>query len=365
MPDHTVDLLALSLVPGLGDQNVKQLIGYCGSPSAIFSVPKKKLESIPGFGPKLADIIKHHKTHKDAEKILAEASSKGMRVLSYLDSDYPQRLKSVLDAPPILFVKGKGTLNPRRSLAIVGTRKATDYGKAISNKIVEDCQSMDVQIISGLAYGIDIESHRAALKSGMSTVSVLAGGLDWIYPSVHKKNAEQIQENGAIISECVPGTKPDPHLFPARNRIIAGMADAVIVVEAAAKGGALITAKIADSYNRPLFAVPGNIDNEYSKGTNHLISTQMALIYTGLEDLKYQLEWEPKGDSAKPDVSIPELSDEEHSLISLLNEEKRSIQMDKLAIKSQVPINRVASALLSLEFKGLIRSLPGKKFQAV
>lgn len=363
MSDSTIDLLALSLIPGLGDHNVKQLVSYCGSPWQVFGSSRKKLEAIPGFGPKLTDQLLNHQTHKEAEAIFNNATDKGMTVLGYLDSRYPERLKSVLDAPAVLYSKGEGSLNPARTLAIVGTRKATEYGKAVTRKIVDECRDLDVQIISGLAYGIDIESHRAALQNKMSTVSVLAGGLDWIYPSVHKKYAEEMQAKGAIVSECVPGTKPDPHLFPARNRIIAGMADAVIVVEAAARGGALITAKIADSYNRPLFAVPGNIDHSYSEGTNHLISTQLALIYTGVKDLMYQLNWE-SGDTQPKKKRVPDLEPAEKIVYELLDESGIML-IDDISMKSQIPINQVASLLLTLEFKGVVKSLPGKKFGLV
>jgi DNA processing protein len=364
MSKNVLELLALTLVPGLGDRNIKLLISYCGSSEEVFRVNRKKLLSIPGFGAKTADAILNHKTFKEAETILVDAEKKGMIVLSYLDAAYPKRMKLPMDSPPIIFIKGKGDLNPARTLAIVGTRKATAYGKHVTQKIIEDLAGMDVQIISGLAYGIDIEAHRAALKNQTSTVAVLAGGLDWIYPSVHKKYAEEIQESGAIVSESFPGTKPDAHLFPARNRIIAAMADAVIVVEAAERGGALITAKIADSYDRTLFAVPGNIDHTYSAGTNKLISSQMALIYTGAEDLAYHLNWDAEA-VKKAYEPPPELTADEQKLYSLIIEKGQPIEIDQIAILSQTPINQVASILLGLEFKNLIKSMPGKKYGKV
>ncbi len=365
MSENSLDLLALSLVPGLGDRNVKQLISYCGSTKAVFESSKKKLESIPGFGSKTASIILNHKTHSEAESILKEAEKKNMEVISYLDSAYPQKLKLVIDAPTILYKKGNGDLNPPRSIAVVGTRRATDYGKEATRKIVDDLKALGAQVVSGLAYGIDIESHRAALKNGNSTVAVLAGGLDRIYPSVHKKNAEEMQENGAIISESRPDTKPDPHLFPARNRIIAGMSDATIVVEAAERGGALITAKIADSYGRTVFAVPGDLVHTYSAGTNKLISTQMALIYTGMEDLKYHLNWEETDGAPAPVKKPPALTDEEKKVYDLLEASAGAMEIDQIAIKSQIPINQLASLLLNLEFKNVVRNYPGKKYGLV
>lgn len=362
MSDHTHDLLALKLVLGLGDKNIKLLVSYCGSPSEIFKASKAKLISIPGFGPKMADIILNHKTEKGAESILKEAEEKGMRVLNYLEKSYPVRLRQVMDAPNILFKKGSGELNPPRTVAIVGTRRATTYGKEITTKIVEDLQSLNVQIISGLAYGIDIEAHKAALRKNISTVSVLAGGLDWIYPSMHKKFAEEMQENGAILSESIPGTKPDSHLFPARNRIIAGMADATIVVEAAEKGGALITGNIADSYNRVVFAVPGDIGHTHSVGTNKLIRSQKAIIYTGAEDLMYHLNWTGASDGSMKPIKLPELSEEEKVVYQLLLESEKELEIDIISMKAQIPIHKMASLLLTLEFKNLVKCLPGKKY---
>lgn len=362
MSDHVLDLLALTLVPGLGDRNVKQLISYCGSPSEVFKSNKKKLESIPGFGAKKVSIILNHQTHSEAESILKEVEKKNQEVLTYLDSDYPQRLKLAIDTPTILYKRGSGNLNPARTVAVVGTRRATEYGKEATRKIVDDLKALGAQVISGLAYGIDIEAHRAALKNGSSTVAVLAGGLDRIYPSVHRKHADEMLADGAILTESPPDTKPEAHLFPARNRIIAGMADATIVVEAAEKGGALITAKIADSYNRTIFALPGNIDHTYSVGTNKLISSQVALIYTGINDLKYNLNWEELSDTPEVKKELPELTDQERTVYDLIDGNNGPIEIDRLAIKSQIPINQMASLLLGLEFKNVIKSMPGKKY---
>lgn len=362
MPDRTHDLLALSLVPGLGDKNIKQLVSYCGSPADVFKAPRAKLEGIPGFGKKSAEIILNHRTNNEADLILKEAEKKGMKTLDYLSKSYPSRLKQVMDAPNILFKKGAGDLNHTRTVAIVGTRRATTYGKDITNKIVADLKSLNVQVISGLAYGIDIEAHKSAMKNSISTISVLAGGLDWIYPSVHKKFAEEMQNNGAILSESVPGTKPDPHLFPARNRIIAGMADATIVVEAAEKGGALITANIADSYNRVVFAVPGDIGHTHSVGTNKLIRSQKALIYTGASDLMYHLNWSQKVTDTHSISVLPEMDEHEVILYDLLKENEHPIEIDLISMKAQLPINKVAYVLLGLEFKNLVKSMPGKKY---
>jgi len=361
MSEELVFQIALELIPGVGSRGTKQLMSYCGSAAGVFRSPKSKLLKVPGVGEKMAEAIKQASPFKEAETIMQSAEKIGAEVLHYTNPIFPKRLKQAPDSPNIIYKKGAGDLNPKRCIAVVGTRKATEYGKTITDKIVADLASLGVTVISGLAYGIDIQAHKACLKNNMPTIAILAGGLDRIYPSVHKKYAEEMQVTGAIVSESIPGTKPDPHLFPARNRIIAGMADATIVVEAAARGGALITANIADSYDRLVFAVPGDIGHTHSEGTNKLIATQRALIFTGVEDLIYHLNWDVGQENEAPKV-MPELTGPEQSIFELLNENRSPLEIDLIAMKTQIPINQVASHLLSLEFKSLVKSMPGKKF---
>lgn len=351
------------MIPGLGNRGIKQLISYSGSASEVFKSSKKKLLKIPGIGEKLASTIIASKCINEAESILSQARAIGSRILHYTDSDYPERLKQLPDAPNIIHYKGNGALNPKRCVSIVGTRKATEYGKLITEKLINDLKSLNVTVVSGLAYGIDIQAHRTCIETKTPTFAVLAGGLDRIYPSAHKKYAEAMMETGGLLSESVPGTKPDKHLFPSRNRIIAGLADATIVIEAAEKGGALITANIADSYNRLVFAVPGEIGKTYSEGTNHLISTQKALIYTQVEDLVYHLNWDIEDEA--PTLPLPELENEELKIYTILRDAETPLEIDLIALTSNITINRVASTLLSLEFKNLVRSLPGKKYGLV
>ncbi|MEO9481905.1 MAG: DNA-processing protein DprA [Ekhidna sp.] len=366
MSEELVFQISLELIPGIGSKGTKQLMSYCGSATDVFKSTKSKLLRIPGVGEKMAAAIKNANPFKEAEFILNSAEKIGVEVLHYTNPLYPKRLKQVVDAPNIIYKKGAGDLNPKKSIAIVGTRKATEYGKGITDKIVNDLSSLGVTIVSGLAYGIDIQSHKTCLKNKVPTFAVLAGGLDRVYPSVHKKYAEEMQEMGGIVSESIPGTKPDPHLFPARNRIIAGMSDATIVVEAAAKGGALITAHLADSYDRIVFAVPGDVGHTYSEGTNKLIATQKALIYTGVEDLVYNLNWEiDTEDKEEEKKSLPELNVPELLIYQLLEENRSPIEIDTIALKTQIPVNQVASHLLSLEFKNLVKSMPGKKFTVI
>jgi len=362
MSDELVSQVALELIPGVGGKGAKQLISYCGSASQVFTSPKSKLLKIPGLGEKLANIILSSDTVKEAAGIIESSEKIGSEILHYTHPKYPSLLKRVPDSPNLLSVKGSGNLSPSKSVAIVGTRKATEYGKRITEQIVDEVSNLNVTVISGLAYGVDIHAHKACLKKGVPTIAVLAGGLDRIYPSVHKKYAEEMLENGAILTESFPGTKPDRHLFPARNRIIAGMTDATIVVEAAEKGGALITANIADSYDRGVFAVPGNVGNTHSAGCNRLIASQKALIYNGVEDLIYHLGWDQEELSSSNDMPLPDLTKDEEAIFQLLKQRQSAQEIDVIAIKSQLPINQVASILLNLEFKNLVKSMPGKKF---
>lgn len=364
MTEELVSQLALELIPGIGPKGVKQLISYCGSASEVLSSPKSRLLKIPGIGFKMAEAIKTFNTVQESESIIGMCMNKKIDIIHYTDQAFPKNLKQIHDAPNILYYKGNGELNPPRSISIVGARKATSYGKTITEEIVNDLSMLGVTIISGLAYGIDIQAHKSALKKNLSTFAVLAGGIDRIYPSTHKKYAEDMLTTGGLISESIPGTKPDAHLFPVRNRIIAGMSDATIVVEAAERGGALITAALANSYNRLVFAVPGDVGNTFSEGANKLIAAQKALIYTGIEDLIFHLGWTL--DRVKREApNMKDLSDREEEVYSILAQNHNALEIDVIAIKSQIPINQVASTLLELEFKNLVKSLPGKKYKLV
>jgi DNA processing protein len=368
MIDERLYQIGLKLIHGTGDVNTKQLVSYCGSAKAIFNSTKGKLQKIPGIGIKTIESILSSKVLKEAEVEIKKCEKDGTEILFYTDSNYPSRLKLVNDAPIILFSKGGIDFNTRKVIGIVGTRKATEYGKSVTEEIVKDLIPHDAVVVSGLAYGIDITAHRAALQHNLTTVAVLAGGLDKIYPSVHKKYVGEITRNGAIVSEKFIGTAPEAHFFPARNRIIAGMSDAVIVVEAAAKGGALITGELAYSYNRDVFAVPGDISNKYSEGCNKLISKQKASIYSGIDDLEYLLNWDKDKFSAvnaKSVLDIDQFEGASRKIIEVLIEFREGLQLDELCWKSQVTVNQAVSILLNLEFDGHVKSLPGKKYKLI
>ena len=360
--------LALTFISGIGSVLSKQLISYSGSPEKVFEANKSKLLRIPNIGEVLAEQIVQQSKQAllRAEAEVKKAEKAGVQILSYLDKAYPQRLKQLEDAPTILFYKGNADLNYHRIISLVGTRQATDYGKKVTEEIVSEIKKYNPIIISGLAYGIDITAHRAALKNGLETVAVFANGVDITYPSVHKSTAQQIENQGGLLSEYPLGTSPEPRKFPERNRIVAGLSDAVIVVEAGETGGALITARIANQYSRDVFAVVGNIHNKYSAGCNLLIKKHEAHIYTSATDLIESLQWK-EGEQAAKIIAKKltfELESEEQIIYDLLLK-NQEMHLDELGWQSQLGVSKVASVLLTMEFKNLVKAMRGKKFALV
>jgi DNA processing protein len=285
------------------------------------------------------------------------------------EEDYPQRFKECDDAPIILFSKGHLSMNVPHVLNMVGTRRATDYGKQFCNTFVRELKDLcpDITIISGLAYGIDIASHRAAIENNIPTIGVLAHGLDRIYPSLHRNTAIKMLDKGGLLTEFISGTNPDAFNFVSRNRIIAGISDATIVVESASKGGALITADISESYNRDCFAVPGRINDEYSIGCNRLIRDNKAAMICSAEDFVSTMRWNDIG-KEKHKIKViqrdffPTLSPEEQQIVQLLDE-RGNLQINILSVETNIPIYRISSSLFELEMKGVIRTLAGGVYQ--
>jgi DNA processing protein len=366
MNQERLSFLALHFIPGIGDQLVKQLVSYIGSAEQVFKTPKGKLLKIPGIGPVTAESIHNGASFHQAEKEFKKAEKDETEILFYTDKNFPERLKSIIDSPSLLYYKGSINLNHPKTVAIVGTRKATEYGKEMVSKIIDDLKPHAALIISGLAYGIDIQAHKQALKNELNTLAVMGSGMDIIYPSAHKDTAKKMVSHGGLLTENHFGTKPDAHNFPARNRIIAGMCDALIVVEAAEKGGALITAEIANSYNKDVFAVPGSIGQTYSEGCNKLIRNNKATIYTSIKDLEYLMNWSieenPKSKTKKVDLDFSSFSEDEQKILSLLQEKNAPMAIDELTIKSALSPSSLASLLLTLEFSNVVKSLPGKQF---
>ncbi len=359
--------IASTLIPGVGSKLSKILVSYCGSAEQVFKLPVAKIQKIPGIGDKTIHSLKEnrHSALKKSEEIVQNCLDQKIEILHYTSKKFPDRLKQLDDSPPILYYRGKENLNHKKTVAIVGTRKATDYGKSITEQIVNQLKKHQPIIISGLAYGIDICAHKAAINEGIPTLGVLASGVDYIYPASHKDLAKRIiTESAGVISENKPGTKPDHHLFPARNRIIAGMADVVIVVEAAKKGGALITAEIAYSYEKPIFAIPGNLGNSFSEGCNYLINSQKGNIYTDISDLEYLLHWGQGNEiTQKPKFELDAFKPKEQEVIKVLLKYPNGILIDELAWKTQIGLNEMAGLLLNLEFDGFVKSLPGKRYR--
>ena len=366
MDQDRLSLLALHFIPGVGDYLVRQLVSYCGSAARVFETPKGKLLKVPGIGEVTAAAIKAGNTFREAEAELAKAEKNDTEILFFIDKKYPARLKELDDAPALLYYKGNADLNARKSVAIVGTRQATAYGKEIVNQLVEGLKPHGALIVSGLAYGIDIQAHKQSLLQGLPTVAVMGSGMDVIYPAVHRDVATKIVHHGALITENHFGTQPDAHHFPARNRIIAGLCDALIVVEAAAKGGALITAEIANSYNRDVFAVPGSLGSTYSEGCNKLIRNNKAVIYTSVKDLEYHLNWTPLDEqhttASGAHADFSHFSEDEQKILRLLKEKGAPMMIDELTIRSALSPSQLASLLLTLEFGNVVKSLPGKLF---
>jgi DNA processing protein len=358
--------IALTLLPGVGPVLARNLVSYCGSVENIFKKKKANLEKIPGIGADRAAAIVNHAVFDRAEKEVAFIRKHKITCLFYTDKDYPVRLKNCEDAPTLLFFKGACDLNSSRMVAIVGTRNSTSYGKEITEQLVAGLVKYEAVIVSGLAYGIDIIAHKACVKNNLPTIGVMAHGLDRIYPGEHKPIAEKMVKNGGVLTEFISKTNPDRENFPSRNRIVAGMVDAVIVVESALKGGALITADIANGYNREVFAVPGRANSTYSQGCNDYIRQNKAALAENAEHIAELMSWNaPQKANSKMQLNIfRELKPEEKVLVDLLKEKGR-IDIDTLMLQSGMPVHKVSTTLLNLEFEGMLKALPGKMFELV
>jgi DNA processing protein len=358
--------VALSLVPGVGNALAKMLVSYCGSAEAVFRSKAHQLHKIPGIGSKISTSIRNHNVLETAVQEVERCQQKGIQLLTYTDAAYPHRLKQIYDAPAVLYYKGHTNLNAQKIISIVGTRSATSYGREVIEQLMSGLAKHQALIVSGLAYGIDIYAHRMALEHKLDTIGVLANGLDIIYPAVHKKTALEMLEQGGLVSEIKPGVPPEAHYFPARNRIIAGMADATIVVEAAASGGALITANLANDYDREVFAVPGNVYQTYSQGCNKLIKSHKAHILTSIADLEYIMNWDLEVTLPSPSAALPDMTglpETERKVLQLLLTQEQGMLTDEISWKTQIPIHQLASCLLNLECNGWVKALPGRKYK--
>ena len=359
--------IGIGLIPGIGDILAKKLISWCGGVEAVFSEKKAALLKIPNVGEALATSIANSDVLAKAQKEVDFISKHNINCSFYLDDDYPRRLKNCPDAPVIFFYKGNIDFENPKTVSIVGTRQATQYGKEFCNKIVDELckRNHNPIIISGLAYGIDICAHKAALRNSLPTIAVLGHGLAQLYPAAHKTVAREIIANGALLTEFLSDSGIERNNFVRRNRLIAGLTDLTIVVESNIRGGALITAELANSYNRDVFACPGRLTDTYSTGCNWLIKTNKANLLQSVDDIEYIMGWDK--DESKAPVQrelFPNLSPEEESVLRLLRE-KGECTIDDLSFALQMLVSKASILLLNLELAGLVNTLPGKVYKAV
>ncbi len=363
MPNDLLYQIALTLIPNIGDVRAKALLETFGDAAAVFKASEKTLEKIDGIGTIAARAVKHFSDFKICEEEISFIEKNKISTHFITDEHYPQRLLNCYDSPTMLYYKGNADLNAPKIVSIVGTRNNSDYGKTVCENVVADLQEQNVIVMSGLAFGIDTIAHKASLKNNLKTVAVLAHGLDKIYPAQNKMLAKEMLSAGGLLTDFISGTTPDRQNFPRRNRIVAGNCDALIVIESSKKGGSLITAELANSYNKDVFAIPGRVNDSRSEGCNYLIKNNKALLITCAQDLIEIMSWDitPKKIKKQRELFI-ELTPDERTITDILNEQEQ-IQIDQLYFKSGLSSSAVANALLMLEMQGVVISLPGKVYK--
>lgn len=358
--------IGLTLIEGIGDVNAKGLLAYCGSPEQVFKHKKPQLLKIPGIGETLArSIVSSTKVLRRAEEEMAFIEKYHIKPLFLTDEEYPARLRNCTDGPILLYYKGSSKLNASKIVAVVGTRKPSKYGIEKTEELVSGLRESNVLVVSGLAYGVDVLAHKTSLEVGLETVGVLAHGLDRIYPQTHDKIAKRMIHQGGLLTDFMSGTNPDAVNFPKRNRIVAGMCDALVVVESKRTGGSLITATIAGSYNKDVFAFPGRAGDVLAEGGNGLIKRNRAALIESSEDLLDAMQWveqEKKKSQSKQIPLMVALTEEEKPLMNLF-QQRQQLHIDEICQTLQMPVSKVSALLLQLEFSNLIRSKPGKLYE--
>lgn len=357
-------LLTLQYTPNLGDGFIKKLIQQFGSAAQVLKQKKSTLLKIDGIGDHKLSAFGEEEYHAFAKAELAYIQSNNIKVTTYTDADYPQRLKHCIDGPIVLFSRGTINWNNPRIISIVGTRKITTYGENFIKKLIADIAPLNPLIISGFAYGVDITTHKACIDHGLQNVGVLAHGLNQIYPKVHSKYMKDVEAKGGFVTDFWSQSSFVHTNFLQRNRIIAGLSEATIVIESAEKGGSLVTAEFANGYNRDVFAVPGRADDKQSIGCNNLIKQQRANLMTSAADLIYILNWQLE-EEQKPAIQkqlFVELTEEEKIIWRFLKENGKEL-LDIIALNCKLPTFKIASLLLQMELKGVVRPLPGKLFE--
>ena len=356
--------IALTLVPNIGDVHTKALVTIYGDAQSIFKAKRKELDHIEGIGTIRAGSIKDFTDFSSAEAEIKFIEKYKITPLFITAENYPKRLLNCYDSPVLLYYRGNADLNGSKIISIVGTRNNSDYGRMVCEKFIEDLRSENILVASGLAFGIDTIAHKAALKNNLQTVAVLAHGLDRIYPRQNKSLAKQVVEQGGLLTEFISNTNPDKQNFPKRNRIVAGICDAVIVMESGKKGGSLITAELGNGYNKDVFAIPGRINDTKSEGCNYLIKNNKAALINSADDFLEMMNWKatPKPSAKKQRELFIELSPDEKIVVDILQQQD-GIQIDQLYFKSGLSSSAVATALLMLEMQNVVQSLPGKVYK--
>ncbi|OCB77183.1 DNA-processing protein DprA [Flavobacterium crassostreae] len=358
-------LLALQRINGVGAIMAKKLLTHCGSAEAVFKTKSSDLAGIDGVGTVLLKNLKDPSVFEKAKAEIAFIQANGIEVAYFQDQNYPERLKQCIDGPVLLFSSGTINLKDRKIISIVGTRQITAYGTEFCRKLIEDLAPLDPIIVSGFAYGVDIVAHQLAMEYKLQTIGVVAHGLNQIYPKAHKKYVAAVEQNGGFMTEFWSSTNPDKENFVRRNRIVAGMTEATIVIESADRGGSLITATMANDYNRDVFAVPGRTTDKYSQGCNNLIKTQKANLLTSAADLVYIMNWDinQKPKPVQKQLFVT-LDPEEQKIYDYLLKSGKEL-LDILALHCDFPVYKISGILLNMELKGVVRPLPGKLFEAI
>lgn len=353
--------VALSLLGIGGKKKLRRILNEAGDIETFFKMSKQKMKLIPNVGDKFIVQLNRDKALLEAEQHLPFIERNGIQSLFMNDSNYPSRLLECEDAPLVLYSKGEMNVNQQKMVAIIGTRYATDYGRQICNELIENLKDKGILVVSGLAYGIDIYAHQKCIEQGVQTIAVLGHGLDRLYPSLHQPIAEKMVLNGGLITEFLPGTKPDRENFPMRNRIVAGMCDATIVIESGEKGGSLITAELANGYARDVFAYPGSVFHPFSKGCNELIKKDVARVITCANDFLQWMNWDKQSPEIKQLVLFPDLNPIEQTVVDVLKEIK-SIHIDQLSIQLKMPVHQLSGLLLQMELSNIVVALPGDNY---
>lgn len=369
LSDELLYQIGLTLINGIGDGNAKNLVAYCGSARAVFEAGKSSLLKIPGIGEVVANTLLNSKNVlHEAEKEIRFIEDNNITPLFFTDQNYPHRLKFCSDSPALLFYKGNADLNTGKIVAVVGTRQPTEYGIEQTKKFISELKDSGILVVSGLAYGIDVLAHKKAMENNLDTVGVVAHGLDRMYPQLHEPIAMKMQKMGGILTDFRSGTNPDAVNFPKRNRIVAGMCDALVVVESKRDGGSLITATIANSYNKDVFAFPGRTNDPQSEGCNAFIKMNRASLMESAADLFYIMGWNPDLQNKKKETpQIPlllNLNEEEQKIIDAFTN-KKQVHMDEISYSSSFPVSKVSALLLQLEFSNVIKSHPGKMYSLI